>query len=173
VNGLYQGSCQAWDTAEAFLLSDGSWTGTGLTINSGSGWAATLMSPTYALATGNPFRSSTQANFYFTSSATDLSGPFSFDWVLSNYSGIVGGQRRIYTPGAGWSYTDFTATPPWENFTHSPTPPPCCFWPQDYWGFYGCGGNLNANIRKISDKERLMLLRFKTGENYGINRVSS
>ena len=120
-NGLYQRSYQTWDTVEAFLLSDGNWTGTGLTINSGSGWTATLMSPTYALATGNPFSSSTQGNFYFTSSATDLTGPFSFDWVLSNNSDIVGVQRSIHTPGAGWSYADFTATPLGKP---CPCPPP-------------------------------------------------
>jgi hypothetical protein len=122
-NGLYQGNYQTWNKAEAFLLSDGNWTGTGLTITSGSGWTATLINPTYALATGNPFISSTQGNFYFTTSATDLTGPFSFDWVLSNNSAIVGVQRSIYTPGAGWSYTDFTATPPWENRAHAPLPP--------------------------------------------------
>jgi len=36
-NGLYGNppTLQTWDTAEAFLLSPGTWTGTGLTINSG------------------------------------------------------------------------------------------------------------------------------------------
>jgi hypothetical protein len=122
-NGLYAGSYTTWNKAEAFLLSDGSWTGTGLTINSGSGWTATLINPTYALATGNLFDSSTQGNFYFTTSATDLTSPFSFDWVLSNDRGIVGVQRSIYTPGEGWSYLDSTSNPPLENRAHAPIPP--------------------------------------------------
>ena len=54
-NGLYgtPATHQTWDKAEAFLLSGGTWTGPGLTINSGTGWTATLINPTYALATGD------------------------------------------------------------------------------------------------------------------------
>jgi hypothetical protein len=122
-NGLYAGSYTAWNKAEAFLLSDGSWTRTGLTINSGSGWTAALINPRYALATGDLFDSRTKGNFYFTTSATNLTGPFSFDWVLSNDSGIVGVQRSIYTPGGGWSYVEFTGSPPLENRAHAPLPP--------------------------------------------------
>jgi len=130
-NGLYgtPATYQTWDTAEAFLLSPGTWIGTGLTINSGTGWTATLINPTYALATGNPFISRTQGNFFFTTSATDLTGPFSFDWVLSSGGTItkggtiVGVQRSIYTPGVGWSYADVTANPPLENRSHAPLPP--------------------------------------------------
>jgi hypothetical protein len=122
-NGLYKGTYQTWDTAEAFLLSPGTWIGTGLTINSGTGWTATLINPTYALATGTPFISSTQGDFSFTTSATDLTGPFSFDWVLSSGGTTVGVQRSIYTPGAGWSYADVTANPPQESRSHVPLPP--------------------------------------------------
>ena len=115
---------QPWNTAEAFLLSPGTWTGTGLTINSGTNWTVTLISPTYALATGDLFNPITQGNFYFTTSATDLTAvPFSFDWVLSNHSVIVGVQRSIYTPGSGWSYADVTANPPTENRSPVPLPP--------------------------------------------------
>ena len=130
-NGLYgiPATYQTWDTAEAFLLSPGTWIGTGLTINSGSGWTATLINPTYALATGDLFDSSAQGNFYFTTHATDLTGPFSFDWVLSSGGTIVEGgiivgvQRSIYTPGVGWSYADVTANPPTENRSPVPLPP--------------------------------------------------
>ena len=124
-NGLYgtPATYQTWDTAEAFLLSPGTWTGTGLTINSGTGWEEKLINPTYARATGDTFISSTQGNFNFTTSASDLTGLFSFDWVLSNNSVIVGVQRSIYTPGGGWSYTDFTANPPAENRSPVPLPP--------------------------------------------------
>jgi hypothetical protein len=122
-NGLYKGTYQTWNKAEAFLLSPGTWIGTGLTINSGSGWTATLINPSYALATGDLFDSSTRGNFYFTTSATDLTAPFSFDWVLSNNSVVVGVQRSIYTPGGGWSYTDFTAHPPLEDRSAVPLPP--------------------------------------------------
>ncbi|OGR31450.1 MAG: hypothetical protein A2139_05670 [Desulfobacca sp. RBG_16_60_12] len=117
-NGYYQGTLQTWDTAEAFLLSDGNWTGTGLSFADTS-WTATLVNPKYALATG-PAHS---GNFYFTTSATDLTGPFSFDWVLSNHGVIVGVQRSIYTPGGDWSYADLTANPPSENRFPAPLPP--------------------------------------------------
>jgi hypothetical protein len=124
-NGIYQGTLQTWDTAEAFLLSPGTWTGTGLTITSPTGWTATLINPTYALATGPAY----SGNFYFTTSATDLTGPFSFDWVLSNGGTIanggtiVGVQSSIYTPGGGWAYTELTKNPPSENRAHAPLPP--------------------------------------------------
>ena len=40
-NGLYGGTYKTWDTAEAFLHTPGiSWAGTGLTIESGTGWTA-------------------------------------------------------------------------------------------------------------------------------------
>ena len=125
-NGKYgtSASYQTWDTAEAFLLSPGNWIGTGLTITSPTGWTATLINPTYARATGGLFDSSTQGNFYFTTRATDLTAvPFSFDWVLSNHSDIVGVQRSIYTPGGGWSYADVTGNPPTENRSPVPLPP--------------------------------------------------
>jgi hypothetical protein len=127
-NGLHQETYQPWDTAGAFLISNDSWTGTGLTINYRSGWTATLINPTYALATGNPFISSTLGNFFFTTFAMDLTWHFSSDWVLSNNGGILGSQRSIYNPGAGWSYADFTGTPPAENHAHTPLPPKRCPW---------------------------------------------
>jgi hypothetical protein len=132
-NGLYgtPANYQTWDTAEAFLLSPGTWTGTGLTINSGTGWTATLINPQYALATTTtPYISKTQGNFYFTTSATDLTGPFSFDWVLSNGGtignggNIVGVYNLTWTPSGGWTGNEYTpaAAPP-ENRAHAPLPP--------------------------------------------------
>ena len=122
-NGKYgtSASYQTWDTAEAFLLSPGTWIGTGLTITSPTGWTATLINPQYALATGPAY----SGNFYFTTRATNLTGtdPFSFDWVLSNQGTIVGVQRSIYTPGGGWSYVDFTGNIPTENRSPVPLPP--------------------------------------------------
>ena len=121
-NGLYGSPpmLKTWDTAEAFLLSPGNWIGTGLTITSPTGWTATLINPQYALATGPAY----SGNFYFTTRATDLTAvPFSFDWVLSNHSDIVGVQRSIYTPGGGWAYADVTGKPPKENRSPVPLPP--------------------------------------------------
>lgn len=131
-NGLYgtPATYQTWDTTEAFLLSPGTWIGTGLTINSGAGWTASLINPTYALATGNLFDSSTQGNFYFTTRATDLTGPFSFDWVLSRGGAIteggtiVGVYNLTWTPGGGWTGLEFDpASPPSENRSPVPLPP--------------------------------------------------
>ena len=56
------------------MLSGGTWTGTGLTINSGTGWTATLINPTYALATGPTYQLKYEGYFYFTTSATDRTG---------------------------------------------------------------------------------------------------
>jgi len=125
-NGLYgtPPTYQTWDTAEAFLHSDGTWTGTGLTINSGTGWTATLINPQYALATGDAYDSSTQGNFSFTTSATDLTGDFSFDWVLSYQGTIVGVYNLTGTPSGGWTGTEYDpADPPPENRSHVPIPP--------------------------------------------------
>jgi hypothetical protein len=121
-NGLYGNPAtpQTWNTAEAFLLSDGSWTGTGLTF-SDAGWTATLVNPKYALATG-PLHS---GNFYFTTHSTDLTGPFAFDWVLSNTGATVGVYNVAGTPTGGWAgieYTDPVTYPP-ENRSHAPLPP--------------------------------------------------
>ena len=51
-----------------------------------TGWTATLINPTYALATGPTFDSSLRGNFNFTTCATDRTGtaPFVFDWILSH-----------------------------------------------------------------------------------------
>lgn len=131
-NGLYgtPATYQTWDTAEAFLLSPGTWIGTGLTINSGSGWTASLINPTYALATGDLFDSSTQGNFNFTTRATDLTGPFSFDWVLSRGGPIteggtiVGVYNLTWNPSGGWTGLEYDpAWPPEENRSPVPLPP--------------------------------------------------
>jgi hypothetical protein len=127
-NGLYgtPATYQTWDTAEAFLLTPGiTWAGTGLTINSGTGWTTKLINPQYALATTTtPYISSTQGNFYFATSSTNLAGTFSFDWVLSNKGAIVGVERLVYTSIGGWTYTEYAPknAPP-ENRSHAPLPP--------------------------------------------------
>jgi hypothetical protein len=123
-NGLYQGTYQTWDTAEAFLHSAGTWTGTGLTDISAAGWTVQLINPQYALATGPTYVSSPSESFYFTTHATDLTGNFSFDWVLS-YQGItVGVYNLTGTPSGGWTGTEYNpANPPDENRSHVPIPP--------------------------------------------------
>jgi len=118
-NGYYQGTLQTWDTAEAFLLSDGSWTGTGLSFSDTS-WTATLVNPKYALATGPAY----SGNFSFTTHAMDLTGIFSFDWVLSYKGDIVGVDRLTWTPSGGWTVTEYAPDKaPAENRSHAPLPP--------------------------------------------------
>ncbi len=127
-NGLYGTPAvyQTWDKAEAFLLTPAlTWTGTGLTIGSGTGWTASLINPQYALATtSTPYVSATQGNFYFTTSSADIAGTFSFDWVLSYGGTIVGVDRLTWTSTGGWTYTEYApgAAPP-ENRAHAPLPP--------------------------------------------------
>jgi hypothetical protein len=124
---------QTWDKAEAFLVSGGTWTEPGLTIAVGT-WAATLINPTYALATGPTFNSVTQGNFNFTTYATDRtsSDPFVFDWILWNGDTIVGIDRLTWThtPGDGWTLTEFQvpaaqyiAWSSGENRSQAPLPP--------------------------------------------------
>ena len=126
-NGLYgtPATYQTWNTAEAFILTDGiTWAGTGLTITSGTGWTTTIVNPTYALATSaTAFASSASNSFYFTTDTT--AGPFTFDWVLSNATGtIVGVYDLTYTPGVGWTGTEYNpASPPEENRSPVPLPP--------------------------------------------------
>ena len=145
-NGSYgtPAAYQKWDTAEAFLLIPGiTWTGTSLTINSGTGWTTALINPTYAVATtGTAYVSKTQGDFSFTTRTTDLTtGTFSFDWVLSLKGAIVGVQRSIYTPGGGWAYTEYLPkNAPVENRSPVPLPPPCCSWAAAWWGWASCAG---------------------------------
>ena len=123
-NGLYGGNYQTWDTAEAFLHTPGiSWAGAGLTINSGSGWTATLINPTYALATGSEYDVQKSGNFSFTFFTTD--GPFSFDWVLSlSRTGVVGAYGITYDPQVGVTGVEYNpSSPPEENRSPVPLPP--------------------------------------------------
>jgi hypothetical protein len=120
-NGLYGNppTAQTWDTAEAFLLSGGTWTGTGLSFSDTS-WTATLVNPKYALATGPAY----SGNFSFTTSATNLTGIFSFDWVLSYKGVIVGVYNLTSTPSGGWTGTEYVpADAPPENRFPVPLPP--------------------------------------------------
>lgn len=118
-NGLYGSptAAQTWDTAEAFLLSDGAWEGTGLSNFSAEGWTATLINPQYALATGPSHNSKVMGDFYYTTSATDRTDPFIYDWVLSNQGAIVGIYRVIWTPETNWtpSFEIFPEAAPLEN----------------------------------------------------------
>jgi hypothetical protein len=104
-NGSYGSPAaqQIWDKAEIFLRSPGTWTGTGLTINSGTNWTPTLINPTYALATGDLFDSNTQGLFNFTTSSSDATAtaPIVFDWILWNGTTIVGFDHLTWTPASG------------------------------------------------------------------------
>jgi len=128
-NGLYGGNNKTWDTAEAFLHTpDISWIGAGLTINSGTGWTATLINPTYALATGSEYDVQKSGNFSFTFFTTD--GPFSFDWVLSRGGTIteggtiVGVYNLTWNPIGGWTGAEYDpSSPPEENRSAVPLPP--------------------------------------------------
>ena len=134
-NGWYgtPNTQQTWDKAEAFLVSGGTWTEPGLTI-AVTDWAATLINPTYALATGPAYDSKVKGNFYFTTYATERTGtdPFVFDWILSNGNTIVGFDRLTWTPaaGGGWTLTEspipaaqFTYQSSQENRSAVPLPP--------------------------------------------------
>ena len=134
-NGWYgtPASQQTWDKAEAFLVSGGTWTAPGLTI-AAMDWAATLINPTYARATGPAFNSSLQGFFNFTTYATDrtCTDPFVFDWILSYGNTIVGFDRLTWTLAAGgdWTLTEsqipaaqFTDESSLENRSHAPLPP--------------------------------------------------
>ncbi len=134
-NGQYgpTNAQQTWDKAEAFLVSGGTWTEPGLTI-AVTDWTATLINPTYALATGPAFDSSLQGLFSFTTYATDRTGtePFVIDWILWNGTTIVGFDRLTWTPAADGSWTltetpiaaaDYTAQSSQENRAQAPLPP--------------------------------------------------
>jgi hypothetical protein len=134
-NGRYgtPATQQTWDKAEAFLVSGGTWAEPGLTI-AVTDWTATLINPTYALATGPTFNSSLQGNFSFTTYATDRTGtdPFVFDWILSYGNTIVGFDRLTWTPaaGGGWTLTEseipathYTDQSSQENRSAVPIPP--------------------------------------------------
>lgn len=118
-NGLYgsPATAQTWDHAEAFLLTSGAWEGTGLSNFSAEGWTATLINPQYALATGPAYDSKVRGNFYYQTSATDRTNPFTYDWVLWNQGAIVGIYRCIWTPGDNWttSVELFPEAAPLEN----------------------------------------------------------
>ena len=122
-NGLYGGTYKTWDTAEAFLRTPAiSWAGTGLTIESGTGWTAALINPQYALATGSAYDVQNSENFNFTTSTT--AGSFSFDWVLSSGGNIVGVDHLTWTSGGGWTGTEIpSASAPVENRSPVPLPP--------------------------------------------------
>jgi hypothetical protein len=124
-NGKYGPSAayQTWDKAEAFLLTPGVWEGTGLSNFSAAGWAATLINPRYALATGPAYDSAVRGNFLYTTTASGLTNPYTWDIFLWKGDTIVGVQRSTYTPTLGWGYMDLTATPPAENRAHAPLPP--------------------------------------------------
>ena len=133
-NGQYgpTNAQQTWDKAEAFLVSGGTWTDPYLTI-AVTGWTATLVNPTYILATGPAFNSSLQGIFSFTTYATDRTAtdPFVFDWILSHGTTIVGFDRLTWTPatGGGWTLTespipaaDFTAVSSKKTAPRCPFP---------------------------------------------------
>lgn len=134
-NGWYgtPATQQTWDKVEAFLVSGGTWTAPGLTLAL-TDWTATLINPTYAVATGPTFNSSSQGNFYFITYATDRTGsdPFVFDWILSQGDAIVGFDRLTWTPatGGGWTLTEspipadqYTNLSFQENRSTVPLPP--------------------------------------------------
>ena len=131
-NGRYgtPATQQTWDKAEAFWVSGGTWTAPGLTIAL-TDWAVTLINPTYALATGPTFNSSSQGNFYFTTYTATGTTPIVFDWIISHGNTIVGFDRLTWTPatGGGWTMTEseipaaqYTAQSAGEN--RSPVPLP-------------------------------------------------
>jgi hypothetical protein len=122
-NGIYQGATQTWDKMEIFLISPGNWTGTGLSGFSATGWSSELINSKYALATGSLYNPTVSGNFYYTTSSTDRTNPYTWDMFLWNGDTIVGVQRSIYTPSGGWVYADLTANPPSENRAHAPLPP--------------------------------------------------
>jgi hypothetical protein len=123
-NGLYgsPATAQTWDKVEAFLLTDGAWTGTGLSNFSAAGWTAELINPQYALATGPAYDSRLRGNFYYTTSATSRTTPFTYDWFLWKGTTIVGVERCTWTPGGSWTFLELTSQPPPEIYRHSPTP---------------------------------------------------
>ncbi len=118
-NGLYgsPATAQTWDKAEAFLLTSGAWEDTGLSNFSAEGWTARLINPRYALATGPAYDSKVKGNFYYKTSATDKTNPFTYDWVLWNKDTIVGIYRCIWTPDDNWknSAEYFPEAAPLEN----------------------------------------------------------
>ena len=122
-NGYYGSPSvqQTWDRVEAFLISPGNWTGTGLGFPE-AGWTSTLVNPQYVVASGPSFNSSVTGNFYFNTSATDPSGPFVWDWFLWNGGTIVGVQQSIWSPSGGWNFVEITSNIPFEN--RSPVPIP-------------------------------------------------
>ena len=152
-NGWYgtPSTQQTWDKAEAFLVSGGTWTAPGLTIAL-TDWTATLINPTYILATGPTFNSSSQGIFSFTTYATDrtATAPFVFDWILSHGTTIVGFDRLTWTPatGGGWTLTEspipaahFTEQSSQENRSpRCPSLPPCCSWAAGWWAWASCAG---------------------------------
>ena len=134
-NGWYgtPATQKTWDKAEAFLVSGGTWTKPGLTI-AVADWAASLINPTYALATGPAYDSKVKGDFSFTTYATDRTStaPFVFDWILSHGNTIVGFDRLTWTPaaGGGWTLTElpipaaqFTEQSSQENRSPVPLPP--------------------------------------------------
>ena len=84
-NGQYTNAQQTWDKAEAFLVSGGTWTEPGLTI-AVTDWTATLINPTYALATGPAFDSSSQGLLSFTT--TPPIEPVPILLSLTGFSGM-------------------------------------------------------------------------------------
>jgi hypothetical protein len=122
-NGLYDSplALQTWDKVEAFLISPGNWTGTGLSNFSVPGWTATVINPGYVMATGPSYNSTILGNFYFSTSSTDLTQPYTWDWFVWNGSQIVGVQRSTWS-AQGWTFSELTADPPSENRFPVPIP---------------------------------------------------
>jgi hypothetical protein len=122
-NGLYgtPATLQTWNIAEAVLETPGAtWTDTGLSGLSASGWTATLMSPTVALATGPTYDVAKSGYFYFTTSATSPSNsPLSVDWLLWNGTTFVGGELITLTTAGGIPVKELTQSP-----VSSPVPLP-------------------------------------------------
>ena len=122
-NGLYDSplALQTWDKVEAFLITPGHWTGTGLSGFSAPGWTATEINPGYVVATGPSFDSTIRGYFYFTTSSTNLTQPYTWDWFLWDGDQLVGMQRSTWS-AQGWNYSELTANPPSENRFPVPIP---------------------------------------------------
>ncbi len=153
-NGYYGSPSvpQTWDRVEAFLISPGNWTGTGLGFSE-AGWTSTLVNPRYVVASGPSYNSSVMGNFSFTTSATDPSGPFVWDWFLWNGSSIVGVQQSSWSPSGGWNFVEITSNIPFEN--RLPRSHPRLFAVVGQRPFRACGPRLEEKEELISSEPEL------------------